>query len=73
LTLKLGYTYLSKVQSISNKECFDIRDTAFTDTVELAIALEPENAPHIKSLLADISAGTCELTSETIQLVKTPL
>ena len=73
LTAKLNYTYLNKIQSISQHEKFEIREISYSDLVTLKIASAPERACHIKTLLTDISAGSCEVISETTELLKIPL
>ena len=69
-TVKAGYTYLSKIQNVSRSEKFDIREISYEDVVVLKIAVEPEDAPHVKKLLSDITAGSAETISETAELVK---
>ena len=70
LTLRLDYPFVNKVQSISEREQFDIRDIDYSDAVIMKIAADPSAAGSIKSLLADITAGTCKIVSETEELAK---
>ena len=70
LKLRLDYSFLSKVQNVSQNEPFDIREIEYTDAVTMNIALEPENSDHVKSLLADISAGSCVVLSESEELLR---
>jgi len=73
LTISLDYSYLNKVQSISQRERFEIRNVDYSDVVTLKIAADPENMSYVRSLLADISAGTCKKISESSEIVKIPL
>jgi len=70
LTLKLDYTYLSKIQNISSGEEFEIRDIIYEDKVTLKIAAEPEKMDRVRLLISDISAGTCAIVSEAFELMK---
>jgi len=72
LALKLDYSFLNRVQNASQNELFEIRDVKFTESVALKIAMKPDNADYVKSLLADITAGTHTILSETEELLKVP-
>ena len=73
ITINLDYSFLSKVQSLSKVERFEIRDVSYSDAVTMMIEAKPEDTSHVKSVLADISAGTCKVLSESAMLVKTPV
>jgi len=70
LGIKTDYTYLSKIQNVSEREHFEILEIVYEDTVTLKITTEPENVAHIKTLLADISAGGFVIISEIMELIK---
>ena len=73
ITVNLNYSYLSKIQNISSHENFEIREISYADSVTMQIASVPENINHVKALLSDISAGTCDIVSETEELLKIPV
>jgi uncharacterized YigZ family protein len=70
LTLKMDYTYLNKVQNISQNEKFEIKEIIYEDMVTLRVATEPENVYHVKSLISNISAGNYRMISESEELIK---
>ena len=70
LSIRIDYTYLSKIQSISERENFEILEIVYEDIVTLKITTEPENVTQIKTLLSDISAGGIVVVSESEELVK---
>ena len=72
LTVKIDYTYLDKVRSVSAGEKFNINEIVYEDKVSLKIVAEPENINRVKSLLSDISSGNAAVISENQGLVKIP-
>ncbi|MCL1809319.1 MAG: YigZ family protein [Clostridiales bacterium] len=70
LTVKLDYTFFNRVKSAAGNEKFNIEEILYEDMVTLKLSSEPENSIRVKSLLEDISSGTCKLISESLELVK---
>lgn len=67
---KMDYTYLSKLQNLSQSEPFVIQEILYEDVVRAVLAAEPENLQEIKSLLANLTGGTCRILEEKTELVK---
>jgi uncharacterized YigZ family protein len=57
LTLKLDYSHLSKIKSVSQNEGFEIQEIIYEDAVKLKIAAEPENLEGVKKIISEISCG----------------
>jgi len=70
LSVKVDYTHLSKIQSISERENFAIKEILYEDVVILKLTADPENVASVKEILSEITAGSFVVTSERIELVK---
>ncbi|MFV0515929.1 MAG: YigZ family protein [Aminipila sp.] len=70
ICVKMDYTYLSKLQNMSQKNDFEIKDIIYEDSVKAFLAIEPEKVEELKSLIANLTAGTGELIEEKIQEIK---
>jgi uncharacterized YigZ family protein len=70
LSVKVDYTHLNKIQSVSSDEKFDINEIVYEDMVTIKIAAEPENINRVKRILADISSGSAFIISESMELAK---
>lgn len=64
-SLKCGYGEYGKISTLLPESGGTVDHTNFTDTVEVAFHIEPENLPEFEKKLADATRGTCRVkTSE---------
>jgi putative IMPACT (imprinted ancient) family translation regulator len=70
MTVKIAYTHLDKIQSISSDKNFVIREVTYEDMAKLEIAAEPEGLDNIKTALGDITSGNFTVITERVELVK---
>lgn len=73
LKFKADYSFLSKIQNVSQGGLFTIEDILYEDVVTLSLAAELENVEEIKGLMANLTAGSALLVSEETSLVKKPV
>lgn len=70
LRFKTDYSFLSKIQNLSQDGNFSIEDIIYEEMVTLKVAAEMDRAEEIKALFGNLTAGTASLISETAELVK---
>ncbi|MDD2484267.1 MAG: YigZ family protein [Eubacteriales bacterium] len=70
LAFSMDYTYLGKLQNLSENGEFQILETTFTDKVAVTIAVEPERTEELRKTIANLSGGRVTELSEGKQLVK---
>ena len=70
LAFSMDYTYLGKLQNLSENGEFQILETTFTDKVTVTIAVEPEQTEELRKTIANLSGGRVTELSEGKQLVK---
>ena len=78
LDVKVDYSYLAKIQNLAGATGsqdleFSISDIKYTEAVTLALSVVPEQKESLKTMLANLTAGTAEVISERIDLVKVPV
>ena len=78
LDVKVDYSYLAKIQNLAGAAGsqdleFSISDIKYTEAVTLALSVVPEQKESLKTMLANLTAGTAEVISERIDLVKVPV
>lgn len=70
LTVKLDYTYHGKLSNLALNGEFNIKSTTFEDLITLELIFEPQKVEFIKSLILNITGGSCIIISESKELVK---
>ena len=75
IDVKVDYSYLAKIQNLAGAGEdleFSISDIKYTEAVTLTLSVVPEQKESLKTMLANLTAGTAEIISERIDLVKVP-
>ena len=70
LSYTFDYSYLSKLQNLSESHNFIIEDIKYSDVINAEISCMSEDAGRIKSMMSDLTGGTASLNNETITLAK---
>lgn len=70
ICVKLDYTYLSKLQNLSQNENFEIQELIYEDLVKTVLSVEPEKAEELKMLIANLTSGTGILLEEKVEQIK---
>lgn len=70
LQFKVDYSFLSKIQNLSQGGKFSIDDTVYAEAVTLKVSAEMEDAEEIKALFADMTSGSALLISHSTGLSK---
>lgn len=70
VTVKLDYTYLSKLQNLSLSSDFDIQQLIYEDAVKAQLCIDPEKEQELKEMLANLTGGTVLFLEEKSELVK---
>lgn len=70
ISVKLDYTYLSKLQNLSQNENFEIQELIYEDLVKTVLSVEPEKAEELKMLIANLTSGTGILLEEKVEQIK---
>lgn len=73
VTVKMDYTYLSKLQNYAQNGAFAIEDLIYEDMVKAVLSTEPEERQVLVDLLANLTSGSYEIVDEKIELVKVPV
>ncbi len=76
LTIKIDYTYLSKLQNLSEKSSdilFNIQEISYEDKVKVVLSVDPENSEDLKSILNNLTSGTGMFLEEEIMQIKNPI
>lgn len=73
MTVKLDYTYLSKLQNLSLSSDFDIQQLIYEDAVIAQLCIDPEKEQELKEMLANLTGGTVLFLEEKLELVKVAL
>lgn len=73
ISMKLDYTYLSKLQNLSQNGNFDIQELIYEDLVKIVLSVEPEKANDLKMLIANLTSGTGILLEEKVEKIKVPI
>lgn len=70
MQFKVDYSFLSKIQSLSQGELFSVDDIVYEADVTLKIISEIDDAEEVKSLFRNLTAGSAEMISESTELTK---
>lgn len=70
LKFKIDYSFLNKIQSLSQEGMFAIEDLVYEEAVTVTVAAELENTEKIKELFANLTSGNAVLEEETTRLAK---
>ncbi|MBR2673887.1 MAG: YigZ family protein [Mogibacterium sp.] len=70
LEYSFDYTYLSRIQNMSEEGRFVIEDISYTDVIGAKLSCMSEEVAAVKSLLADITGGKASLNDEQLVLAK---
>nr|WP_315022847.1 YigZ family protein [uncultured Aminipila sp.] len=70
VSVKLDYTYLSKLQNVSQNGNFEIQDLIYEDSVKAILLVEPEKKEDLRILIANLTSGTGVLLEEKIEQIK---
>ncbi|WP_312652759.1 YigZ family protein [Aminipila sp.] len=70
VSVKLDYTYLSKLQNLSQNENFEILDLIYEDLVKAVLSVEPERKENLRKLIANLTSGTSFFLEEKIEQIK---
>ncbi len=70
VSVKLDYTYLSKLQNLSQNENFEILDLIYEDLVKAVLSVEPERKEDLRKLIANLTSGTSVFLEEKIEQIK---
>lgn len=73
VTVKMDYTYLSKLQNYAQNGVFAIEDLIYEDMVKAVLSVEPEERDSLMELLANLTSGSYEIVEEKVELVKVPV
>lgn len=69
MRVRIDYSYLERVQkrasqTLDEPDSFVITDTEYADKVTLKVVTQEETAEQIRSMLANLTAGTAEILTE---------
>lgn len=67
--IKTDYSFLSKLQNLSDKGFFKITDIIYTDMITVDICCEQERKEEIRLLIANMTSGKFEIVFEGSELV----
>ena len=70
LQYKVDYSFLSKIQNMSQGGLFSIEDIIYEADVTMKIVSEIEDADEVKGLFTNLTSATAVLVSETTELTK---
>ena len=70
LQYKVDYSFLSKIQNMSQGGLFSIEDIIYEADVTMKIVSEIEDAGEVKGLFTNLTSATAVLVSETTELTK---
>ena len=73
ITVKIDYTYLSKLQNLSQNGKFEIRELIYEDFVTAKLSTEPEKENDLKDLIANLTGGTELFLEQKEELIKVPV
>ena len=64
LRYSFDYSYLSKIQNMSEDGRFEMSDIEYTDTVSALLKCPEENSASVKSAISDLTSGKAVMLSE---------
>lgn len=70
MQFKVDYSFLSKIQNLSQGGLFAIDDIVYEADVTLKIVSEIGDAEEVKSLFTNLTSGAANMISETTELTK---
>ena len=73
LRYSFDYSFLSKLQSMSEEGRFEMSEMEYTDTVSALLSCPEENAASVRSAVSDLTSGRAVLLSESRALGRYPI
>ena len=73
MTLKIGYSYFTKVQNSEKQYGYRIMDTVYEDNITVKAAYDPEDAEKIKDFFVNMTSGSVEIISVEKTTEKVPI
>lgn len=73
MKVKLDYTYLSKLQNLSQSGEFNIGDLVYEDMVTALLSTEPEKKQDLIAVIQNVTGGTGMILEEYSEQVKVPV
>lgn len=70
MQFKVDYSFLSKIQNLSQGGLFSIEDIVYEADVTLKIVSEIEDADEVKTMFTNLTSATAKLVSEATELTK---
>lgn len=72
LSVKMDYTYLSKLQNMAQKSeaVFSIRNIIYEDKLIAELVCPPEELENLEGLLSNLTGGTQEILAKNMELTK---
>lgn len=70
LKFRIDYSFLSKIQSLSQEGLFSLEDILYEDAVTVTAVAELENAEKVRDLFANLTSGSAVLKEESTRLAK---
>ena len=70
MTYKVDYSFLSKIQNMSQGGLFSIEDIIYEADVTMKIVSEIEEVEEVKGLFTNLTSASAVLVSETTELTK---
>lgn len=70
LQFKVDYSFLNRIQNLSQGGNFSIEDILYEEAVTLKLSAEMEDAESVRELMAELTSGTALLISESTGLAK---
>ena len=70
MTYKVDYSFLSKIQNMSQGGLFSIEDIIYEADVTMKIVSEIEEVEEVKALFTNLTSASAVLVSETTELTK---
>ncbi|MEG0661931.1 MAG: YigZ family protein [Anaerovoracaceae bacterium] len=62
--VKIGYSYLSKFQSLEKSNDFELKEILYEDELTLTVVMDIENQERIKALFSTVTAGKIKTLKE---------
>ncbi|QAT43199.1 YigZ family protein [Aminipila luticellarii] len=71
--VNLEYTYLNKLQNLSQAGEFSINQIIYEDSVQVILSAEPEKKENLKQIIANLTSGTGILREERMEQIRVPV
>lgn len=70
LQMRIDYSYYDKLQNLAVHTGFDLQDVIYSEVIIVNLCMEPWQKEKIKTLVCNLTGGTCKTLKETQKLVK---